>query len=291
MTERVSRRAVLAFGAAALALAACRKSAPAKATVTGRARRIVSLSPSTTETVCALGATAQLVGRSRFCDYPAEIHGLPEVGGYVDPDLEAIVGLRPDLVVGARGPAGAAIVTQLEARGIATYFPRTESLAEVDAMIRGLGAEIDRAAEAETVVAAIGARYGAVATALAEKPKRRVLLLFGISPVVASGPGSFGDEVLARAHGTNAVVSGGTYPMLDLEAVVRLDPDVVVDAAVAEEHGAQRIAADAPGWRDVRAVKSGNVVAVADERVLRPGPRIGEGVAVLAAALYPDVKL
>lgn len=79
--------------------------------------------------------------------------------------------------------------------------------------------------------------------------------------------------------------------MLDLEAVVRLDPDVIVDAAVAEEHGAQRIAKDAPGWRDVRAVKEGRVLAIADERVLRPGPRIGDGVTVLARALYPDARL
>jgi iron complex transport system substrate-binding protein len=275
----------------ALALAACRKSAPEKAPLAGRTKRIVSLSPSTTETVCALGATSQLVGRSRFCDYPPEITSLPEVGGYVDPNLEAIVGLRPDLVVGARGPAGAAIVTQLEERGIATYFPRSETLAESDDMIRGLGATIDRAPEGEAIVTSIHARWTAIDTALAARAKRRVLLLFGVSPVVASGPASFGDEVLAHAHGTNVVTQGGTYPLLDLETVVRLDPDVIVDAAVAEEHGAQRIAADAPGWRDVRAVREGRVIAMADERMLRPGPRIAEGVEALARALYPDVKL
>lgn len=285
MTARVSRRAILAFSL----VAACRtKTKPtAKA---GRERRVVSLSPSTTEAVCAIGATAQLVGRSRFCDYPKEIASLPEVGGYVDPDLEAILALSPDLVVAARGPAGAAIATQLEARGIATYMPRTETLSEVDAMIRGLGKELARDPEAEAVVSAIATKLASVESSLATVSKRSVLLLFGITPVIAAGPGSFGAEVLGKAHGTNVVRDGGTYPTLDLEAVVRLDPDVVIDAAVAEEHGAQRIQKDAVGWRDVRAVREGRVVSVADERVLRPGPRIGEGVDVLAAAIYPTLK-
>lgn len=289
MSARVSRRAILAFS---IALVACKSKAKADpGAVSRRARRVVSLSPSTTEAVCAVGAGAQLVGRSRFCDYPPEIAGLPEVGGYVDPNLEAIVALSPDLVVGARGPAGAAIATQLDERGIATFLPRTETLAEVDAMIRGIGKELDRAEAAEAVVSSIATQFAAVDRALAGVASKRVLLLFGVSPVVASGPGSFGAEVLARAHGTNVVQDGGTYPVLDLEAVVRLDPDVIVDAAVAEEHGAQRIAKDAPGWRDARAVKEGRVLSIADERVLRPGPRIGDGVTVLARALYPEAKL
>lgn len=143
MSARVSRRAVLAFSVSLLACKAKAKKDPSA--VSRRARRVVSLSPSTTEAVCAVGATAQLVGRSRFCDYPPEVAGLPEIGGYVDPNLEAIVALSPDLVVGARGPAGAAIATQLEERGIATFLPRTETLAEVDSMIRGIGKELDRA--------------------------------------------------------------------------------------------------------------------------------------------------
>src|SRR3954453_5609120 len=102
------------------------------------ATRVVSLSPNTTETLFAVGGGNRVVGRSRFCDYPAEVVKIPSVGGYVDASLEAILALRPDLVVGARGPAGPALSEKLGAIGIATFFPPTESMAEIDAMIAEL---------------------------------------------------------------------------------------------------------------------------------------------------------
>ncbi|HEY1956404.1 MAG TPA: helical backbone metal receptor [Polyangiaceae bacterium] len=280
------RRSFLMFAA----LAACRAHELAKDS--GHApSRIVSLSPSTTETVAALGDLASLVGRSRYCDYPPEVTKLPEVGGYVDPNLEAILALRPDLVIGARGPAGRRIDDTLRARGVDTYFPETETIADIFTMIRGVGARLVRDAEAERVVARVQARLAEVAAVTSSLPSPRVLLLFGVQPIVAAGPKSFGDEILARAGARNAVTQGGAYPSLDLEAVVGVDPDVIVDAAVAEEHGGQRITKNSGGWSRVRAVREDKVVALADESVLRPGPRVGEGVATLARALHPTLVL
>lgn len=253
--------------------------------------RIVSLSPSTTETIAALGALSSLVGRSRYCDYPLEVAKLPEVGGYVDPNLEAIVALRPDLVVGARGPAGRRIDDTLRARSVDTYFPPTESIAEILAMVRGMGRRLHREADGERVAARIEARLAEIAEATKSIAHPRVLLLFGVQPIVAAGPKSFGDEILVRAGAKNAVTQGDTYPALDIEAVAGLDPDVIVDAAVAEEHGAQRIAKTAGGWSRVRAVQSDHVISLADEVVLRPGPRVAEGVATLARALHPGLTL
>lgn len=284
----MNRRAFLAL----CALAACRShSIAADTDAHAVPARIVSLSPSTTETVFVLGALASLVGRSRYCDWPADVTKLPEVGGYVDPNLEAIVALRPDLVVGARGPAGRRIDDTLRARGIATYFPKAESIADIETMIRGVGERIGRAPEAERVVAGIESRLSAIDAATKPLPHPRVLLLFGVLPIVAAGPASFGDEIVTRAGARNAVTAGGAYPSLDIEAVVGLDPDVIVDAAVAEEHGGQRIDESAGGWSRVRAVREHRVLPLSDESVLRPGPRVAEGVAVLARALHPGLAL
>jgi len=253
--------------------------------------RVVSLSPSTTETIAVLGALPILVGRSRYCDYPPEVASLPEVGGYVDPNLEAIVALEPALVVGARGPAGRRIDDTLRARGIETYFPPTESIDDVFAMIKGLGEKIGRASEADRAVPRIQAHLARIDAAVKDLDHPRVLLLFGVQPIVAAGPKGFGDEILRRAGGVNAVARGDAYPQLDIEAVAGMDPDVIVDAAVAEEHGAQRITKSASGWSRLRAVREDKVIPLADEVVLRPGPRVDEGVATLARALHPKATI
>lgn len=276
-------------GAAAASNAACHKKAPV-ATETNAAR-VVSLSPSTSETLYAIGAGDRLVGRSRYCDYPKEVLALPQVGGYTDPNLEAILALRPNLVIGARGPAGAGLSEQLEGHGIATYMPETETFAQIDAMVRGVGARTGHAEAAEALVGRMHAREDAVARAVASEKRPRVLLVFGLTPIVVAGPESFGAEMVSRAGGDNVVTSGGRYPVLGIEQVLASDPDVVLNAAIAEAHGAERIHVEAPGWGKLRAVREGRVVAITDESVLRPGPRVGEAVAVVARALHPAAKI
>jgi iron complex transport system substrate-binding protein len=253
------------------------------------ARRVVSLSPSTTETLFAIGARDALVGRSRYCDYPPEVLAVPEVGGYVDPSFEVILALRPDLVTGARGPSGREVADRFRARGIATYFPDTESFDQIDEMMTGLGARTGHVVEAQAAVAKVHERLADVERGLKGKPRVRTLLVFGLEPIVAAGPKSFADEMIRRAGGDNVVRAGGKYPTLGMERVLALDPDLVVDAAIGESRGVERIGTQAPGWREARAIKTGHVVTLDDEVVLRPGPRIGDGLATLAHAIHPEV--
>ncbi len=253
--------------------------------------RIVSLTPSTTEALFAVGAGDKVVGRSRYCDWPAEAASLPQIGGYVDPSFEAILALRPDLVTGARGPAGAAMSQRLEARGIPTYFPEAETFAQIDTMIFGIGERTGRASEARALVAKLDARIASISAAVAAQPRIKVLLVFGLAPISVAGPTSFADEMIRRAGGTNAVTEGGPYPTISVERVHSLDPDVVVNAAMAEAHGIERLSKETPGWAKVRAVAHGRVVALDDESVLRPGPRIGDGLAALARAIHPEATV
>lgn len=301
------RRLSLAFAGVVLglALAACRasrrddRSPPAPADAQAAPRRLVSLSPNTTEALFALGVGDKLVGRSRFCDYPPEVVKIPSVGGYIDASLEAILGLAPDLVVGARGPAGPVLVQKLGALGVATFFPPTESMAEIDDMLLGLGARVGAAPAARELVEKLRARRDAIRAALEGEPRVRVLLLFGLSPIAAAGPGSFPDEMIALTRGANVVTSGGPYPMLSAERVLALAPDVVIDAAemmggppsdAAIVRGNANLLAQ-PALRELAAVREGRVVALYDEAVLRPGPRIGEGLATLARAMHPGARV
>jgi iron complex transport system substrate-binding protein len=285
--------ATLARAGGLLALAAVTASGCGKKTIeagdAAATARVVSLSPSTTEALFAIGAGPQTVGRSRYCDRPKEALALPEVGGFVDPNLEAILGLRPSLVVGARGPGGSGVTDRLAQQGIALYFPEADSLAGIDTMISGLGARLGREAQAAAVVQKLDADVAALAAAVAGEPKPRVVLVFGLDPVVLAGPGGFADELLRHAGAVNAVSDGPRYPTVGIERVLALDPDVVLNAAMAEAHGAERIEVTAPGWRELRAVKTGQVVAITDEEVLRPGPYVAEGLHTLAHALHPRV--
>ena len=251
------------------------------------AHRVVSVSPATTEALFAVGAGDRVVGRSRFCDWPPEVTRLPAVGGVVDADFEAIVGLAPDLVVGSPGPASTRLAAKLTAFKVATWFPEVETLAAVDAMIVATGERTGHAADARRVTATVDARLAEVERAVAGEPAPRVLLVVDLVPVVATGPKDFLDELLRRAGGANVLTVGASWQTLDFEQVVGLDPDVILDASSMSASGPTRITSSAHGWSDVRAVREGHVMALTDERVLRPGPRIAEGLAILARALHP----
>ena len=279
------RRQML-LACAALA-SGCRTAQKSGATI----RRVVSLTPNTTEALFAIGAGSQVVGRSRYCDFPPEAMGLPVVGGYVDPSLEAILALSPDLVTGARGPSGASLVRVLEERGIRTYFPETETLDGIVRMIQGLAGLVGHALEAAAVVGGIEVGLGRVREAVSRLPHPRVLLVFGLSPVVAAGPGSFPDEMLHLAGCANVIAQGARYPTLSLEAVVALQPDLVLDAAVAEGHGKARISKDSTGWERMAAVREGRVYGIDDNTVLRPGPRVADGVKVIAKMAHAGLEI
>jgi len=267
------------------ALSACsRAPAPGQKPI-----RVVLTSPNTTETMFAIGAVDLLGGRSRFCDFPTEAQKLPTVGGYSDPNIEAIVALSPTLVIGARGPAGPALMDSLHAHGIDTYFPETETIAAIKTMILDLGKRVDHVADAERVVRDIETKQNALRTKLAGKPRVHVLFAFDIAPVIAAGPGSFTDEVLREAGAENVVTKGGLYPTIGLEHLLTLDPDVLLDGASdmqAVKSMKERVT-DAPGWKELRAVKEGRIRQVGSD-ALRPGPRIGDGLWAVARAIHGD---
>jgi iron complex transport system substrate-binding protein len=273
------------WGAAA---AACSRGGQSH--VVGEARRVVSVTPATTEALFAVGAGELVVGRTRFCDYPPEAGRVPAVGGFVDLDLEAILERAPDLVVGASGPASGRLAAQLESRGIPSWFPELVSCDAILAMIEGLG---DRTAHGEggrSAVRQIRAALSSVDRALGDLRRPRVVLLLALAPAVAAGPRSFLDELLGRARAQNGVSSGPAWQTVGLEELAELDPDLVLDAT-ASPGSPPGVDPAAPGWQSVRAVQEGRVVAVGDSRVLRPGPRVAEGLAILARAVHPSAPL
>ncbi len=252
--------------------------------------RVVSLSPGTTEAAFAIGAGNRLVGRSRYCDHPPAAAKLPSVGGFIDPSLEAILGLSPSLVIGVQGPGGPKIADQLAQRGITSYFPHTDTLDQIMAMLKGLGERLGAVEGAGEVSARIARQRAAVQEAVTGRKRPKALFLFGLRPIVVAGRGGFADEML-RLAGAENVVRAKRYPTLGIEQVLALDPDVLVDATGASGHAGETVNKETTGFRELRAVKEDRFVSLHDDRVLRPGPRIGEGLIVLAKALHPGISV
>jgi iron complex transport system substrate-binding protein len=249
----------------------------------GAPPRVVSLTPSATEVVAALGATGLLVGVDDYSTFPAEVTRLPRVGSVLSPNLETIVRLRPTLVIvdDVHGQVAGA----LHDAGIASVACAIHGLPDVKAALRAVGAQIGRAGDAERVIEGIEA---ALDRAASQRPAKRPRVLAvidreagGLGNLVTGGPGSWIDELLAVVGGDNVLSAAGVrYPKISAEEVLRARPDVILDLSYAARDSVAAWDALA-----VPAVAAHRVRAIADPFLVAPSPRVAEALAALALAL------
>lgn len=244
-------------------------------------KRIVSLLPSLTESVWALGGGGRLVGVDRYSNWPAELAHLPRLGGLDDAQIEAIAALRPDVVLAS---TSARSLDRLEALGLRVLRLKSETHADARRTLGVLAVLLGRPDEGERVWAALQRELDAAARRVpAAMRGRRVYFEIGGAPH-AAGASSFIGETLARLGLSNIVpASMGPFPQLNPEFVVRAGPDLVMGAQREQEAMAAR-----PGWASLAAIRNGRSCAFATpqyELLIRPGPRLGEGAAVLADCL------
>ena len=286
-TGRAPAKGIGMWLAAILAVAALGGCAPAPSPApAGPPARIVSLAPSITEVVYALGAGERLVGVCAQCDYPPAVASVPRVGGYLVPSVEVTLARRPDLVIAAPSPGNREAVRAIERAGVRVLVVHDRTLADLWASIRAVAGALGTPAAGERLVADVTARLGEVHARVADLPPRRVLVIVGHRPLVAVGRGTLQDELLTMAGGVNVAADAGqVWPTLTLELVVARAPEVIVDAAMGSEAGARELFA---GLTTVPAVQNGRVVVLADETLLRAGPRVPEAAAALARAIHPE---
>jgi iron complex transport system substrate-binding protein len=246
-------------------------------------QRIVSLLPSLTETICALGGCSRLVATDRYSDWPAEVRALPKTGGLEDAQIEGIVRLAPDLVLLNRTQR---ITERLHELGVESFALDTETYAAIGRVVTVVGAILrvpERAAalnrEIETAVDGLGAR------ARSRRPGAGPSVYFEVDRApYAAGPSSFIGEMLTRLGTRNIVTPDlGAFPKLNPEYVVRRNPDVIFVSRTDEPHLAER-----PGWERIRAVKERRLCSFApsvESTVVRPGPRVAEGMSAIEECL------
>jgi len=251
-------------------------------------RRIVSLVPSATETLFAIGAQATVVGVTDFCDFPREARRKPRVGGMVAPSLETIVTLKPDLVVATTAGNREETFTQLDHLRIPVYLVNPTRLADVLDLIVRLGALTGHEAQASRLAASLGARIKAVSERVAPLPRPRVLYVLWPEPLIVPARGTLVSELLALAGADSVTATGGDgYPRYSLEAAVAGSPEVIILAS----HGGRQGPMARDKWQrftELPAVKSGRVYTVSGDLLHRYGPRVVDGLEQLARFVHPE---
>jgi len=244
-------------------------------------KRIVSLLPSLTESVCALGACARLVGVDRFSNWPHSVRTLPQLGGLEDAQVERVVALKPDLVLAA---SSARAIERFEALGLKVLVFEARDRADVKRTLSALGRALGAAAQADAVWTKFEHDERlAVERVPAHWRGRRVYFEVDATPY-AAGASSFVGETLAHLGLVNIVPAElGPFPKLNPEFVVRAQPDLVIAQRANIAEMPRR-----PGWAGLRALSGGSVCAFAPaayELLIRPGPRMGEAAQSLADCL------
>ncbi len=250
--------------------------------------RIVTLIPSHTETVCALGACDLLVGRDTFSNFPLQVEGLPDLGSAFSADIERLIALEPDLVL---ADEYSGVAEALDGLGIPVFAGTPQTLDEVFETFELVGQLIDRETEAAVLVGSVRGEIDTIEALVAVLTAPTVYFELDATPY-SVGPGAFIGSLIATAGGANIVPADlGDFPQLDPEFVVASDPEVIVLAdAVFGESSAT--VGDRPGWGGLAAVVGGRVIELTSDQVdlvNRPGPRIGKAIFLLAGFFHPGL--
>jgi iron complex transport system substrate-binding protein len=252
-------------------------------------RRIVSLAPSLTETIYALGLQDRLVGDTDYCDYPPDAQNKTKVGGAINPSLEQIVALHPDLVLLTKSLNRLETVHSLDSLGISSYATDPHTVDEIISSSKRLADVLGSPGAGERIAADMQRRLTELHQRIAALPPKRVLFAVWTDPLISIGRDTFIADAIRRAGAMSIVDSSLNWPQVSLEEVARLQPDFLVFAASHSETIAPQFEtlAGLPAWQILDAVRNRRYAVISDA-VNRPAPRIVSAIEDLARQLHPD---
>jgi iron complex transport system substrate-binding protein len=253
----------------------------------GLPARIISLVPSVTEILFAIGAQDRLVGVTDFCDYPAEARRKPSVGGMLAPSLETMVSLNPDLVVATTSGNRHETFDQLARLAVPVFVVNPVTVADVLDLLSRLGRLTDRVDSADRLVSALRERIGAVSARVAGRARPRVLYVLWPDPLIVPARGALVSELIALAGGDSVTADGGQgYPRYSMEAALARNPEVIILAS----HGSSPSPLVRAQWErfgQVPAIAAGRLYTMDGNLMHRYGPRMVDGLEQLARLIHP----
>jgi iron complex transport system substrate-binding protein len=277
--RRASLLAILPLAIAVAAASICAASAPPA--------RIVSLAPSVTETLFALGAGDSVVGVSSYCEWPPAATRLPKVGTFLTPNVEAIAALRPDLIVGVSLSSHRREFRALGAMGYPILTVNDDSIQAIEQGIATIGARTRNQDAARHLLEQIRSQIQDVRERLGATRPRRVVMIVGHEPIVAAGRGTYLDDLIHLAGGDNiAEKSAESWPQLSIEYIIAMRPEIILDGSMGTEASAP--AAFWSRYPEIPAVRDHRICGYPQDPVLHPGPRVGQSLKMLARMIHPE---
>jgi iron complex transport system substrate-binding protein len=253
--------------------------------------RIVSLSPATTEMLFAIGVGNRVVGVTTYCNYPPLTKNIPKVGGFINPSLENIVKLKPDLVVAMRGNP-LSLLQRLEKMGYPVFALNPKSVSDVLKGMKKLG-ELTGSKEAKRVVNGLRMRLEKIRKEVEKIPyekRPKVIIELWDNPLIVFGKESIGDEVIELAGGRNITEGKIAYPQISLESLIEKQPDVIILAHMTKVKDPLKEVKRRANWDKLKAVREGKVYAIEADIIDRPGPRLIQAIETLHKILYQKEK-
>lgn len=254
------------------------------------ARRIIALVPSITGTVVAIGAADQLAGRTDFDHGPA-VDPLPSIGGGLDPSVETLVSLRPDLVLGWETSGRPELRDRLTALGIPVFAIKTEDTTDVFRAIRNVGRLTGRTRAADSLATSLRRELEEVRASVAGAARPSVFYMAWNDPPLTAGPKTFVSQVIEIAGGRNVFADAtALWPTVSIEEIVCRQPDFVVVPIGEEGNGKVDELKRSAGWRELRALQQGRGVRVPSDVVNQPGPNLAEAARAMRDAIHPELR-
>lgn len=256
-------------------------------TVTQKPVRIVSLAPSHTEILFALGVGNRVVGRTDYCNYPAEVSKVPSIGGYSQPSLESVMAVKPDLVLASLGTPKE-VVDQLRKMGIPVIAYNPETISDITNLIWEVGKITDTEGTAVVQVQKIKDRVAAVQKTVQNAPRPTVFWEIWHDPIYTAGQNTYVNDLINLAGGVNIAADTKGWPVYNLETLLTRNPDVYI---AVQDHGTVGPGniPGRPGFSQLKAVKNNRVYIMDADVVNRPGLRLIDGLEALARFLHPDL--
>ncbi len=254
------------------------------------AKRIISLAPSITEIIFALGLRQEIIGVTNFCDYPEEVTTKPRIGGFVNPDVEKIVSLKPDLVIAIADGNRWDTIERLSDLGFPVYTVDPKGFDGVIQTIRNIGEIIGKGEEARALVRRMMEKKEKVVTLTRSLSRPAVFFQVGDAPVITVGKGTLANDLIHLAGGRSISENEPlSYPPYGIETILSKAPEIIIFSSMDNRKNYSDLIRRWQTWKSIPAVKSNSIYVIDSNLVDRPAPRVVKGLEALARMIHPEV--